>query len=68
MGRTAMSPDLLDRFPASERVPAALYKGRTCLLALGRNNEAWEWGGKLLAQFPDSAEAALLNEAGGAGN
>ncbi len=55
--------DLLERFPTSEWAAAALFKGRASLLALGRSNEAWEWGGKLLTQFPDSAEAALLNEA-----
>ncbi len=60
--------DLLERFPASERASAALYKGRSCLLALKRDNEAWEWGGKLLSQFPNSAEADLLNEAGRDGN
>jgi TolA-binding protein len=54
--------DLLQRFPGSERVPAALYKGRSCLLELGRSNEGWEWGGRLLTEFPDSDEAALLNE------
>ena len=50
------------KYPASQWAPTALFKGRSSLLALGRSNEAWEWGGKLLTQFPDSAEAALLNE------
>ena len=50
------------RFPQSERVPAALYKSRTCLLELGRKEEAWTVGGDLLARYPDSAEAALLRE------
>lgn len=54
--------DLLDRFPNSERVPAALYKARICLLELGRKEEAWTLGGDLLAEYPDSPEAALLRE------
>jgi len=52
--------DVIERFPASKVVPAALYKGRSCLLALGRQNDAWEWGGRLITNFPDSPEAALL--------
>ncbi len=54
--------DLENRFPQSERLPAALYKSRACLLKLGRNEEAWTVGGDLLARYPDSAEAALLRE------
>ncbi len=53
---------LLETYPAAEFAPAALYKSRTCLLELNRQDEAWETGGKLMAQFPDSAEAALLKE------
>lgn len=51
---------LLDRFPASDFAPGALYKSRSCLLSLGRKDEAWQAGGELLAKFPDSDEAALL--------
>jgi TolA-binding protein len=54
--------DLLERFPTSERVPAAMYKARICLLDLGRKEEAWTVGGDLLAKYPDSPEAALLRE------
>jgi tol-pal system protein YbgF len=53
---------LLNGFPGSERVPAALYKGRACLLELGRTEQAWELGGRLLQDHPSSAEAALLKE------
>ncbi len=53
---------LLAEFPASQWAAATLYKGRSCLLALGRNNEAWEWGGRLVAEHPNSDEAALLDE------
>lgn len=53
---------VLQDFPDSERVPSALYKGRACLLELGRRNEAWEMGGKLLENYPRSAEAELLKE------
>ncbi|MCB1185072.1 hypothetical protein KDM41_16730 [bacterium] len=53
--------ELLAKWPRSPRAPAALYKGRACLMALGRTNEAWEWGGRLLSQFPESDEAALLS-------
>lgn len=54
--------ELETRFPQSERLPAALYKTRSCLLELGRKDEAWNVGGDLLARFPDSPEAALLQE------
>ena len=54
--------DLGERFPTSDRVPASLYKMRTCLLELGMSQEAWTVGGDLLARFPDSPEAALLRE------
>jgi len=58
--------DMLKRFPASERAPAALYKSRACLLNLGRQDEAQTMGGTLVEMFPDSAEAALLQaETGG---
>jgi len=52
--------DLLARFPASERAPAALYKGRACLLNLGRPAEAEAMGALLVERYPDAAEAALL--------
>jgi len=52
--------DMLERFPASEKAPAALYKARSCLLNLGRQDEAWTMGGTLIDRYPDSAEAALL--------
>jgi TolA-binding protein len=55
--------EMLIKYPTSERAPAALFKGRTCLMELDRTNEAWEWGGRLLSLYPDSAEAALLNAA-----
>lgn len=60
--------DLLEQFPETQWGAATLYKGRSCLLALGRNNEAWEWGGKLVAQYPNSDEAGLLNELEGDDN
>ncbi len=53
---------LLESYPAAEFAPAALFKSRTCLLELNRQEEAWDMGGKLLAQFPNSPEAALLKE------
>ena len=53
---------LLESYPAAEFAPAALYKSRTCLLELNRQEEAWDVGGKLMAQFPNSPEAALLKE------
>ena len=43
-------------------MPAAMYKGRACYLALGRKQDAWKMGGDLLARFPASDEAALLKE------
>ncbi|MDX2473912.1 MAG: tetratricopeptide repeat protein, partial [Candidatus Krumholzibacteria bacterium] len=49
-------------FPSSERVPSALYKGRSCLLQLDRKDEAREMGGQLLKNYPNSSEAALLRE------
>ncbi len=58
--------EMLKRFPASERVPAAMYKSRSCLLNLGRQEEAWTVGGALVENYPDSNEAALLKaESGG---
>ena len=54
--------DLMNRFPDSNKLPSALYKGRRSLLALGQSQDAWDMGGRLLAQFPDSEEAALLKE------
>ncbi len=53
---------MLKAYPAAEFAPAALYKSRTCLLELNRQSEAWDMGGKLLTQFPNSPEAALLKE------
>ena len=53
---------VLQDFPASERVPSALYKGRACLLELGRTEEAWAMGGRLLDEHPQAPEAALLKE------
>ena len=53
---------VINDFPASERVPAAMFKARSCLLELNRKNEAWTMGGDLLENFPDSSEAALLRE------
>jgi len=52
--------DLLARFPDSDFVPAALFKGRACLIALGRMDEARAMGDRLLKEHPDSAEAELL--------
>jgi TolA-binding protein len=60
-GAMAWFQRLLDEYPASAYVPAALYKGRSSLLALGRSEEAWELGGRLLEQHSDSPEAALLS-------
>lgn len=53
---------LVNEHPAAEFAPAALYKSRTCLLNLERQEEAWDVGGKLLAEYPNSAEAELLKE------
>lgn len=53
---------VINDFPSSERVPSALYKGRACLLELGRQEAAWAMGGRLLDDYPDSSEAALLRE------
>lgn len=52
--------DLLARFPASDFVPAALFKGRASLVSLGRMDEARVMGEKLMTEHPDSAEAELL--------
>jgi len=58
--------DMLARFPASERAPAALYKSRACLLNLGRPDEADAMRESLVDRYPDSDEAALLQaESGG---
>jgi tol-pal system protein YbgF len=54
--------DVVDNYPDSDRVPAALFKARTCLLELGRKEDAWAIGGKLLENYPNSSEAALLRE------
>jgi TolA-binding protein len=51
---------LVDDHPASAYAPGALHKTRSCLLNLGRQDEAWAAGGELLAKYPDSDEAALL--------
>ncbi len=53
---------MLTAYPAAEFAPAALYKSRICLLELNRQEEAWDVGGKLMTQFPNSNEAALLKE------
>ncbi|RKZ17991.1 hypothetical protein DRQ50_04410 [bacterium] len=53
---------LLQEYPASAYAPAALYKGRACLLHLGRPQDAWEMGGRLLDEYPLAPEAALLRE------
>ncbi len=53
---------VVDQFPASDRVPASLYKGRACLLELGQAQAAWDMGGRLLEEHPQSSEAALLRE------
>lgn len=53
---------LLVDYPGSAYAPAALYKGRASLLALGRPQEAWEMGGRLLEEHSDAPEAALLRE------
>jgi len=53
--------DLLTRFPDSDFVPAALFKGRACLVSLGLMDDAHAMGERLLTEHPDSAEAALLN-------
>jgi len=52
--------ELIDKYPASEFRPAAMYKARACLLALGRKEEAWDLGGRLLGEYPQSDEAAQL--------
>jgi len=54
--------ELLEDYPSSDRVPAALYKSRACLLALGRQEDAWEMGGRLLTEYPHAPETALLRE------
>jgi tol-pal system protein YbgF len=57
--------DMLGRFPASERAPAALYKARACLQNLGRPDEAADMGQLLVKQYPESNEAALLQAESG---
>ncbi len=52
--------ELIDKHPASEFRSAAMYKARACLLALGRKDEAWDLGGRLLQEYPQSDEAAQL--------
>ena len=52
--------DMLDRFPDSESAPAAMYKARACLLKLDRTDEAAAMAENLVARFPASNEAALL--------
>ncbi|MCP4293154.1 MAG: tetratricopeptide repeat protein [bacterium] len=56
---------LLEQYPRAEFAPAAMFKSRTCFLELNRQDDAWEMGGQLLGQFPDSPEAALLIEESG---
>jgi len=51
---------LIQEHPQSEFMPAALYKARGCLLDLGRQQEAWDYGGRLLEEYPQSDEAAQL--------
>ncbi len=51
---------LLAEHQTSDLVPSAMYKARSSLLALGRTDEAWAMGGRLLAEHADSPEAALL--------
>ncbi len=52
--------EMLKRFPASERVPAAMYKSRSCLVNLGRQSDADSMGASLVERYPNSNEAALL--------
>ena len=51
---------LIDGHPASELRPAAFYKARASLQALGRGDEARRLGDRLLAEYPHSDEAAQL--------
>ncbi len=51
---------VIDEHPASEFRPAAMSKARRCLLDLGREAEAKAMGDRLLAQHPQSDEAAQL--------
>ncbi|MCP4572034.1 MAG: tetratricopeptide repeat protein [bacterium] len=51
---------LLAERPGSALVPSALFKARRSLLALNRTDEAWAMGGRLLREYPESHEAALL--------
>lgn len=53
---------VIDGYSGGDRVASALYKGRACLLALDRSQEAWAMGGALLKDYPQSSEAALLRE------
>ena len=54
--------DLFDRFPSSERIPAALLKSAYCLQSLGRPIESQEFLQRLVDQYPDSPEAAQARE------
>lgn len=58
---------LIDGYPGSELRPAAMAKARMCLLELGRTDEAWTMGSRLLAEHPRSDEAAQLREERGDG-
>ncbi|MFO7610078.1 MAG: tetratricopeptide repeat protein [Candidatus Krumholzibacteriia bacterium] len=52
--------EVIDDHPDSELRSAALAKARACLLALGRKDEAWSMGTRLLEEYPQSDEAAQL--------
>ena len=56
---------MLARFPDSDRAPAAMYKARASQLNLGRPGEAAAMEEELMARFPDSEEAALLQAESG---
>ena len=53
--------ELIDGYPGSDLRPAAMAKARSCLLELGRKEEAWTMGSRLLSEYPRSDEAAQLN-------
>ncbi len=54
--------DLFDRFPASEKVPAGMYKSARCMQSIGREVEGRELLQRLIDQYPESAEAALARQ------
>ena len=60
LGALERFQELIDKYPDSEFRPAAMFKARACLLALGRKDEAWDLGGRLLQEYPQSDEAAQL--------